>query len=156
VAPWVIPDYLKNVFAKFGSVKGICTEVQQTLGLVFVAFFDVRHARLAYNALSTGESRMMGVHLPAKPGAYKVEVSFVSPEEMATVRQSVLTKSLKLIFPQFASVQAVAEVSGKVIVKITESLAPMDATMIKDQLTSIGDLRDFNGDEEQVKHHYCS
>lgn len=98
MAPSVIPDYLKNVFAKFGSVKGICTEAQQTQDLVFVAFFDVRHARLAHNALSAGDSRMMDVHLPAKPGAFKVDVSFVSTEEMSKVRESALCYSPKLTF----------------------------------------------------------
>lgn len=147
----VIPDYIKNVLAKFGAVKGVCTKVQHSLGLVFVAFFDVRHARAAYNALTVSDSRMMEAHLPAKAGANKVEVSFFSPTEMSKVYRVCHDCDVSSPYAQFVSAQAMAEVSGKVIVKITESIAKVEDDVIKDKLTSIGDLRDFAGDAEQVR-----
>jgi hypothetical protein len=82
IASGVPVDVIKHMLAEPGVIKGVCAR-HQALGLVFVAFFDIRdaaqvHRRLRAPAHPTG--------LAPAPGATRVEVGYVDAEEMLRVR----------------------------------------------------------------------
>jgi hypothetical protein len=81
----VSADVLKQALGSCGDVKGILVAHQATRGLVFVAFYDLRHAVQARRWLEAGGAGLGAMLAAPAEHLDMLEATFISAFEMTEV-----------------------------------------------------------------------
>jgi len=84
----VTNEGIKSAFAQYGASKGIWTGHLQSLGIVILAFHDLRHAENACRAVRSGKAHMV---LGGVQRAVQLHSGFISVAEARDVRATLIS-----------------------------------------------------------------
>jgi hypothetical protein len=87
----VANEGIKNAFAPYGASKGIWTGHLQSLGIVILAFHDLRHAESACRAVRSGKAHMV---IGDIQHTIQLHSGFISVAEARDVRAALIMSVL--------------------------------------------------------------